>query len=238
LHVVGEGAALPFGQDTAASLAAVVAALRVRPDVAVLSGDLADDGSTEAYRRIRTLTADLADEVHSVPGNHDDPAGMYEVLGGSDELRLVRLSRSWTMLLVSSQWPGHDAGRITPETFAAVDEALAKTKQHVIACMHHPPVSTCDDPYCRIVNAADTLSVLNRHQRVRAVLSGHLHRAFDNQRDGIRFLGAPSTCRQLTHGGVPHFAPTSAPPAARLFELHSDGAITYQTVAARYAHAG
>jgi Icc protein len=238
MHLVGEAAPLPFGQDTAASLTALVDAFPARPDVAVLSGDLADDGSTEGYRRILALTADLADEVHSVPGNHDDPAAMYEVLGGSDDVRLVPLSPSWMMLLVSSQWSGHGAGRITPERLAALDEALAKTKQHVIACMHHPPASTCNDPYCGIVNAAETLSVLRRHRCLRAVLSGHLHRAFDNTRHGIRFLGAPSTACQLTHGGEPHFAPTSAPPAARLFDLHSDGAITYQTVSARYAHAG
>jgi Icc protein len=238
LHLVGEAAALPFGQDTAASLAAVVEAFPARPDVVVMSGDLADDGSIDAYRRIRAMTADLADEVHSVPGNHDDPAAMYEVLGGRDDLGLVSLSRSWTMLLVSSQWAGHDAGHVAPETLAALDETLARTHRHVIVCMHHPPASTCDDPYCGIVNAAETRRVLHRHQRVRAVLSGHLHRAFDNSRDGIRFLGAPSTCRQLTHGGVPHFAPTSAPPAARLFDLHGDGAITYQTVSARFAHAG
>jgi Icc protein len=102
--------------------------------------------------------------------------------------------------------------------------------------MHHPPASTCDNPYCGIVNAAETLRVLHQHQCVRAVLSGHLHRAFDNTHDGIRFLGAPSTCRQLIHGGIPHFTPTSAPPAARLIELHGDGAITYQNVSARYAH--
>ena len=238
LHLVGEAAPLPFGQDSAASLAAVVDAFPARPDVAVMTGDLADDGSIEAYHRIHGLTADLADEVHSVPGNHDDPAAMYELLGGSDALRVVRLSRSWTMLLVNSQWSGHDAGRISPETLAALDEALAKTKQHVIVSMHHPPASTCDDPYCGIVNSEEILRVLHRGQRVRAVLSGHLHRAFDNHRDGIRFLGAPSTCRQLTHGGVPHFAPTSAPPAARLFDLHRDGTITYETVSARYAHAG
>ena len=46
--------------------------------------------------------------------------------------------------------------------------------------------------FSAIVNAAETLSVLHRHPGVRAVLSGHLHRAFDNTRDGIRFLGAPS----------------------------------------------
>ena len=238
LHLAEDPSARPFGQDTAATLAAVVDAFPARPDVAVMTGDLADDGSIEAYRRILGLTADLADEVYSVPGNHDDPADMHEILGGSDALHVVRLSRSWTMLLLNSQWPGHDTGRIAPETLAALDEVLAKTKQHVIACMHHPPASTCDHPYCGIDNAAETLTVLNRHQRVRAVLSGHLHRAFDNRRDGIRFLGAPSTCCQLTHGGDPHFAPTSAPPAARLFDLHRDGNITYETVSARYVHAG
>jgi Icc protein len=236
--LAGDPAALPFGQDTAATLAAVIDAFPARPDVAVLTGDLAEDGSIEAYRRILGLTADLAVEVYSVPGNHDDPAAMNEVLGESDDLRVVRLSRSWTMLLVSSQWPGHDVGRISPETLAALDSVLARTKQHVIATMHHPPASTCDDPYCGIVNSAEILSVLHRHPRVRAVLSGHLHRAFDTHQDGIRYLGAPSTCCQLTHGGVPHFAPTSAPPAARLFDLHRDGAITYQTVSARFVHAG
>jgi 3',5'-cyclic-AMP phosphodiesterase len=159
------------------------------------------------------------------------------VLGAGDDLRVVALSRRWTMMLVNSQWTGRDAGRIDDATLAALDESLARAKQHVVVCMHHPPASTCDDPYCGIVNAAETLNVLYRRRRVRVVLSGHLHRAFDTTHNGIRFLGAPSTCCQLTHGGVPHFATTSAPPAARLIELHADGAVTYQTVAARHAHA-
>jgi Icc protein len=175
--------------------------------------------------------------MYAVAGNHDDRVGMKEVLGAGEELRVVRLSRRWTMILVNSQWSGHGAGRIARETLEALDEALAATKRHVVVAMHHPPVSTCSDPYCGIVNAAETLNMLNRHDNVRAVLSGHLHRAFDNTRDGIRFLGAPSTCRQLTHGGEPHFALTSAPPAARLFDLHANGVITYRTVSARYAHA-
>jgi Icc protein len=236
-HIVGEPGSLPFGQDTAETLAAVVDELGARPDVVVMTGDLADEGSVEAYRRLLTLTSGLADELHAVAGNHDDPANMEQVLGAGGDLRVVPLSPRWTMLLVNSQWLGHDAGRIAPETLDALDEALAKTTQHVIACMHHPPASTCDHPYCGIVNATETLRVLHRHQHVRAVLSGHLHRAFDNTHNGIRFLGAPSTCCQLTHGGVPHFATTSAPPAARLIDLHRNGAITYQHVPARYAQA-
>ena len=126
-------------------------------------------------------------------------------------------------------------GRIAPETLDNLEHALGRTRQHTVVCMHHPPASTCDNPYCGIVNAAEAMRVLRRHRHVRAVLSGHLHRAFDHVHDGIRFLGAPSTCVQLMHGGSPHFRPTSAPPAARLLELHGDGAITYETVSARYA---
>ena len=236
-HLVGDGDPLPFGLDSAASLAAVVDAFPA-PDVAVMTGDLADNGSADAYRRVLALTSGFADELHVVAGNHDDPAAMNQVLGAGVDLGAVRLSSRWTMLLVNSQWLGHGAGRLAPETLAALDEALAKTRRrHVVVAMHHPPVSPCDDPYCRITNSAEVLDVLERHQQVRAVLSGHLHRAFDNTRGGIRFLGAPSTCSQLIHGGEPHFVPTSAPPAARLIDLHGDGAVTYQTVSARYEHA-
>ena len=127
---------------------------------------------------------------------------MYEVFGGSDDLRLVRLSRRWTMLLVNSQWLGHDAGRIAPDTLARARRDTREDEAPRDRVHASPARITCDDPYCGIVNAEETLSVLRRHQRVRAVLSGHLHRVFDNPRDGIRFLGAPSTCCQLTHGGV------------------------------------
>jgi Icc protein len=236
-HLVGETGVLPFDRDSAATLSAVIEEYPARPDVAVITGDLAEDPSREAYRKVRALASPLADELHVVAGNHDDRVTIDEVLGAGDDLRVVPLSPRWTMLLVNSQWLGHDAGRIDAETLAALDESLARTRQHVVVGMHHPPASTCDNPYCRIVNAAETLNVLSRYPRVRAVLSGHLHRSFDTTYGGIRFLGAPSTCRQLTHGGDPHFALTSAPPAARLIELHGDGGITCETVSARYAYA-
>jgi Icc protein len=236
-HLAGEAEILPFGRDSAATLSAVIEAYAARPDVAVITGDLAEDPSREAYRKVRALASPLADELHVVAGNHDDRVTIDEVLGAGDDLRVVPLSPHWTMVLVNSQWAGHDAGRIESETLAALDEALARTRQHVVVCMHHPPASTCANPYCRIVNAGEVLDVLSRSSRPRAVLSGHLHRSFDNTHGGIRFLGAPSTCRQLTHGGNPHFGLTSAPPAARLIELHADGGITYETVSAHYAYA-
>ena len=90
-HLAGVADPLPFGQDSAASLAAMVDAFQARPDVAVITGDLTENGSAEAYRRVRALTAGFADEMHAVAGNHDDRVAMKEALGAGEDLRVVRL---------------------------------------------------------------------------------------------------------------------------------------------------
>src|SRR5437879_5427173 len=162
-HLAGEPGTLTYGQDAAANLGAVVEAFPSRPDVAVITGDLAEDGNIEAYRTVRALTSDLADELHVVPGNHDDRANMAQVFDACAALRFVTLSPRWTMVLVNSKWAGHGAGRIDSETLAALDRALAQSAHHAVVCMHHPPASTCDNAYCVIVNAAETLRVLHRH---------------------------------------------------------------------------
>lgn len=230
-HLLADPRATIHGRNTAETLMAVVQAFPRRPDVAVVTGDLAEDGAPGAYHQIRALTAGLAPEVHFVAGNHDDPAAMTEVLGEHTGLRMVPLSVTWTMALVSSQWPGHDAGRITDRTLAALEAELRRTRSHVVLCLHHPPLSPCERTDCRLVNVAPLLRAL-RGGPVRAVLSGHVHRQFERSLLGIRFLGAPSTFRQLRHGGWPHYKTTPEPPAARLIELHDDGSLTHHLVCA------
>jgi Icc protein len=221
-----------YGINTAENLAAILDAFPVRPDAAVITGDVAEDGAVAAYEAARTITSDFAAELHVVPGNHDDRSNMVEVFGDVGP-RMISLSRHWAMALVDSQWSGHGNGQIAPEGIAALDASLAHADGNVVVCLHHPPVSPCDDPYCTITNATEMSRVLRRHECVRVVLSGHLHRVFDTTVDGIRFLGAPSTFRQLEHGHEPHFRTTTEPPAARLVELHDDGTVTYRDVSAR-----
>ncbi len=225
-HLVADRAGLVNGYDSAANLEALLHTFPARPDVAVLTGDVSEDGSAGAYRNAKVLLSSFAPEVHYVSGNHDDPAAMVEVLGEGDQLRLVELSPRWTMALVSSAWQGHGEGRVEHDTLVSLDEALTRSRGNVLVCLHHPPLSTCSYGYCRLDNDAEVLSLLRARPQVRGVLSGHLHRAFDILHDGIRFLGAPSTCRQLRHAGLqPHFIATPAPPAASLLDLHDDGRI-------------
>src|SRR5438045_2215019 len=60
--------------DTAAYLAQAVVALNAlvpRPDVAVITGDLVDNGDPEEYEHSRAVLRPLAMPFFVIPGNHD-----------------------------------------------------------------------------------------------------------------------------------------------------------------------
>jgi Icc protein len=231
LHFVAEPGGLTLGKDTAETLASVIEAFPLRPDVAVVTGDITHDGSAEACVRAASMTSKLGCEVYYVAGNHDDPDAMGRILDAGEELRMVALSDGWTIALVCSRWAGHDAGLVDEETHARLEEALARTNDRVVVCIHHPPISTCSNLDCSLTNAYELMEVLRRGDRVRAVLSGHLHQPFDLSDNGMQLLGAPSTFEQIEHGGASHFKSSDDPPAARLVELHDNGEVTSRLIA-------
>jgi Icc protein len=157
---------------------------------------------------------------------------MGSVLGPTPPVQMAEVSNRWTLALVDSQWIGNEAGRVGPDSLAQLRRELAGARTDVALCLHHPPVSPCDNGACGLADAGELLALI-RDSPVRLVLSGHVHQQFDTTIDGIRFLGAPSTFRQLRHGGDPHYQDTHGPPAARLLELLDDGRAVPHVVEAR-----
>ncbi len=231
-HLLADPDARIRDHNPAENLAAVIDALPEQVDVMVVTGDVAEEGNPRSYHLAQSMIAERAARTFLLPGNHDDPDAMRTVLGDAEDLRMVPLSDQWVMALVNTQWLGHDAGRLTDETWTRLQEELRRTTAHVVLCLHHPPISPCANADCGMVDGARVAEGL-RDTPVRAVLSGHVHQQFDTSRHGVRFLGAPSTFRQLRHGGDPHYTDTGEPPAGHLLELHDDGAIDSRVVIAR-----
>ncbi|MGZ6972853.1 MAG: metallophosphoesterase family protein [Acidimicrobiia bacterium] len=230
-HLLADEEMTLWGLNTTRNLVAVLDALPPRVDVVVVTGDIAEDGTPEAYRRALSLTDGRAPQRYFVAGNHDDPDGMDAVLGSIEPLRMVRIGDHWTMALVNSQWVGHEDGRIADETLVELRDELARVTTHVVLSLHHPPISPCDNAACGMSDPDPLLEAI-RGGPVRLVLSGHVHQQFDTTRRGVRFLGAPSTFRQLRHGGDPHYTDTRESPAAQLVELSDDGTATLQVIPA------
>ena len=228
-HLLGDPTAELWGHNTTRSLTSVMESLPPKVDVMVVTGDLAEDGTPDAYRRILGLTDGRAEQRHFLPGNHDNAEVMQMVLGPTRPLEMVRISDRWTMALVNSQWVGHDAGRVSADTLGQLRDELAQVTTHVALFLHHPPISPCRSPDCGLSNA-DQIRHIIQGGPVRLVLSGHVHQHFDTMLHGVRFLGAPSTFRQLRHGGDPHYTDTHEPPAAQLVDLRDDGEATRHIV--------
>ncbi len=231
-HLLPDPDARLWDHNPAENLVAVMDALPADLDVMVLTGDVAESGSPEAYRVAQSITTARADRTFFIAGNHDDADAMRSVLGEAEDLRMVPLSAHWVMALVNTKWDGHDAGRITDGMLTQLQQELRATTANVMLCLHHPPFSPCPNHDCGMVDGAHVADTM-RDSSVRVVLSGHVHQQFDITRDGIRYLGAPSTFRQLRHGGDPHYNDTEEPPAGHLLELHDDGTVDARVITPR-----
>lgn len=211
-----------------------VAAHESVPDLLLLTGDLADDGSAQAYARIASHVSALGVPTRWVPGNHDDPATMRARLCGPtmEGPGTLRLGR-WNFLLLDSCVPGEDAGRLSRDQLARLDEDLhACSEDYAFVVLHHPPVG-CGTPAMDALalgNSTAFLNLLARHPCVRGVLSGHFHCELMREPHGLPVLVTPSTCYQLRLGG-PAIEYDSRPPGYRRLELAPDG--TFQTQVVR-----
>jgi Icc protein len=229
-HLLRDPNAWRWGHHPVRNLAAVVDALPP-VDVVVVTGDVADDGSVDAYRLADALTAGASARRYFIAGNHDDRDAMRAVFGELDDVRVVELSERWSLVLLNSQWAGHEAGYVTDRVLDRLARDLDRVEGDAVLCLHHPPLSPCPEPDCGLRDTDRLLEVL-RGGPVRVVLSGHVHQDFEFVREGITFLGAPSTLGQLRHGGDPHFTDTDEPPAAQVVELHDNGGAARRLVIA------
>ena len=76
-------------------------------------------------------------------------------------------------------------------------------------------------------DAPALLALLGRHPQVKAVASGHLHAAAEEELDGVTYLLGPSTALQLVHEHpLPEHNLDPTPIGARLIDLHDDGTVT------------
>jgi 3',5'-cyclic-AMP phosphodiesterase len=228
-HLLADPSASLGGHNTTRNLQAVLEALPPRVDLLVVTGDIAEDGAPDAYRRALSLTEGRARRRYFIAGNHDDPDAMREILGSTEPFRMVALGDHWTMALLNSQRVGYEEGYVADETLARLRDELARATTNVVLCIHHPPASPCANAACGLHDPGPLEDVI-RNGPVRVVLSGHVHQHFDTMRHGVRYLGAPSTFRQLRHGGDPHYTDTREPPAARLVELLDDGDVACRLV--------
>jgi 3',5'-cyclic-AMP phosphodiesterase len=188
LHIKPTGVLAYQRVDTAAALARCVKELNrfaPRPDLVVISGDLVDMPSKEAYDHLIRLLTPLELPFAAIPGNHDNRDLMRAALPGrhariSGTLHSVHEIRDVDIVLIDSVTPGRDFGTLDAESLAWLDAVLARSATRpALLFMHHPPFTTgiAHMDVQNLRNAGDLAAILRRHRRARLVAAGHVHRA-------------------------------------------------------------
>lgn len=219
-----------WGVDVDASLNAVLECIQARhpqPDLILATGDLVGD-DPEAYSRVRQALEPLKTPVYCLPGNHDFPAIMSRMLrDGPVRRERYVVAGGWQFVLLDSSFPSTPDGHLGYGELALLDTVLAlHPERHTMVCLHHNPVSS-QTPWLdtmTVSNGDALLAVLDRYPQVRAVIWGHIHAEFADQRNSVHLLAAPATCVQFKPR-TPEPQVDDQPAGYRWFELHADGTL-------------
>ncbi|MDA0705453.1 MAG: phosphodiesterase [Proteobacteria bacterium] len=217
------------GTVTFASLSAVLAHYQAgnwRADLVMVTGDLVQDDSKEAYVHFRALLKSLDLPVYCVPGNHDVRALMQAALNEPPFYYCDTVVQDrWLIVGLDSCIADQAGGSVSDAELARLDAVIAASDtSHVMVCLHHPPVAMGSKwlDSVGLANGYAVLARLARSGKVRLTISGHVHQDYEAEHVGIRIIATPSTCSQFAVRSD-EFAIDDHPPAYRRIELDADG---------------
>jgi len=224
------------GVNTCNSLEAVLSRLtdgKRSPDAIVATGDLVQDETRGGYLRFERMLKPLNTPVYCIPGNHDEPVLMQEILNAPPFQYCGEADfGAWRAFFLNSHASNDDGGQLTTEQLEDLDQGLSNCEdRHAIIYLHHHPI----DMGSRWLDGVglrhnrDLLKLVFQHRHVKAVVWGHVHQASDHFRDGVRFLSTPSTCSQFLPNSD-DFALDTRPPGYRWIDLYEDGTLDTDVV--------
>jgi len=204
-HITQAGGKACRVADANAAVARCVArinALTPRPDLALITGDITNDGDAEQSSEAARILSGLEMPFHVIPGNHDRREALSAAFGarrcGGMEEGYMQYSFDHAgvrFIAVDSTAPD-TAGGVFCETRARwLRRELERAgDMPVIIFMHHPPLKfgvleTDADGF----EGAELLAgALARHERIERILCGHIHLNAHAMWRGIAVSAAPA----------------------------------------------
>ncbi|TFD62662.1 phosphodiesterase [Cryobacterium suzukii] len=224
-HFLADAAALYGTVDTDHTVHRALEQLHrsgICPDAIVLTGDVADRGEADAYRRIRDIVEAAAAEWEAkiiwVMGNHDKRAAFRSTLlrqrhsgesadaadrgavdqgtGNQDPVDQVHVIDGLRVIALDTSVPGYHHGEVSDAQLEWLRAVLSTPARHgSILALHHPPIPT-PIPLMKVLELQDQprLAAILAGSDVRAILGGHLHYSTQGMFAGIPVSVAAATC--------------------------------------------
>jgi Icc protein len=203
-----------------------------RPDVLVVTGDVADHGLPEEYAAARAWLDRWPGPVAVCPGNHDVRAAYVDGLGRSPRSVVEAGGHRFLMLdslIDAVDGVRVDEGRLGVAQLAWLDRELAASDAPAFVCLHHPPVTIgvpLMDPIC-LLDGDALAEVIGRHPQVLATLVGHAHTMSATTYAGRPLLIGGGACSTVPLEAEPYpVVWYDGPPSLALHLVDDDGRVT------------
>lgn len=198
-----------------------------KPDLAIISGDLTQDGSLESYQLAYSMLRRLSVPCVALPGNHDEEIYLKQVFLSPKQTVIPFASPIWTLLGLNTQFKGAAYGIIRQEEWQAVTTLVEKNpKRHFVLFLHHH-LLPCGSHWLDKINvhrAAPFLDFIRAHPNLRAVFGGHVHQELTQSSGDTKFYAVPAIGWQFAkHQQTFKLGDTM--PGYRLIRLHQNGKI-------------
>ncbi|MCU7808362.1 MAG: 3',5'-cyclic-AMP phosphodiesterase [Candidatus Thiodiazotropha sp. (ex Semelilucina semeliformis)] len=198
------------------------------PDLLLATGDLVHDASDTGYKRLLGRLKLTGIPTYCLPGNHDLPHKMRQVLNQDNVHTLPSVqANGWSLIFLDSTIPGNESGNLDKKQMEMLQLLLeAHTDKHTLICMHHHPLPVGSRwmDTMTLKNPDQFFNLVGQHPQVKAVLCGHIHQEFQGEHNGVKLLGTPSTCVQFI-AGQDDFGIDACPPGYRWLTLQQNGEI-------------
>ncbi len=205
------------------------------PDLLLLTGDLSQDDSSESYEYLYGAIAPLNIPTYWLPGNHDQNLeALVEILSEPPcAPNKVFQQGGWQLILLGTMQPQQIQGYLAQEALDWFEAQLqAQPELPTLVALHHHPL-VIDSAWMdriRLENSDAFLAVCDRHPQIKVVLNGHIHQVFDEMRNGVRFLGSPSTCIQFVPKLETMVIDENRGPGFRIVDLEANGQLETEVI--------
>jgi 3',5'-cyclic AMP phosphodiesterase CpdA len=226
---------------------AALVALSPRPDLLLVTGDIADRATAEAYAQFREASSSLGCPVYCCPGNHDRRdnfrAALPQLDGLADFIQYGFDLGELRVLVLDTLDEGRHGGSFCE---ARAEWLAAELQRHAdrptLIALHHPPIATgvaWMDPAPAAPWIERLAEVLRGQSQVVKIVCGHIHRpiAATWQGHGIAICAASAAQLSLDFAPIDPDRPdgramvTDAPPAFALHHWNGRELITHFAVA-------
>lgn len=200
------------------------------PDMLCLTGDISQDETVAAYKRIAEKISVYHCPKYWVPGNHDDTEFIEQVFPKFHiQLQKHMVLEHWQVIMLDSKKLNAVEGHMDEEQFELLEESLSgHPEHHALIFMHHHPVPVGSHwlDNLMLMNADKFWEAISVYNNVKVIVCGHVHQDFSIRYKNVPFYSTPSTCFQFKKNSTT-FSVDDLMPGFRILELHEDG--TFKT---------